>query len=78
MADVREEVLPQPDFEVMASSLTDAPRAHATLAIHMGRLRHVPALDNGALILAALGRLDRRFDLVERRLEGIELCLAAS
>lgn len=73
MADIQEEVDPQPDFEVMATNIDHASRAYATLAVHMGRMRNIPTLDHGAQILAELRALGQRFDNVEHRLEALEL-----
>ena len=77
MADIQEEVDPQPDFEVMATNIDHASRAYATLAVHMGRMRNIPTLDHGAQILAELRALGQRFDNVEHRLEALELRFGA-
>lgn len=65
-----------PDFDIVVDTVNNMSLSHATLATRFNRLRNVPALDNGAQILAQpvniverLGNMERRFDDLELRLE---------
>lgn len=82
MVNVVEDVLtlqppppPQPDFELMAACMRNTSQANEMLAVHLGRMGNIPALERGTQILEEMRRLGERF---ERGLENIFLRLDAS
>jgi hypothetical protein len=83
MAQNNQQVLPQTEFAVLAElderrtilqeEIATIDQARAT---QIQRLQNIPAFDQGAAIIEALGRMEermnRRFDHIDRRLERIE------
>lgn len=67
MAD-KGQLQPQPDFKTVADTMDDMSRSPATLAIQSKRMRNVPALDGGALILAELRVMRQEMRDMERRM----------
>jgi hypothetical protein len=58
------ETPPLPDFALVA-------RSHHTLSTELAKCQNIPSLDNGAAILQAIQRLERRFDTMEMRLKAV-------
>jgi hypothetical protein len=64
---------PAPDFDAIAASMNIISNEHASVALELGRMQNLPALDAGARILDAITelsrRMDERFEELSRRMD---------
>jgi len=66
MADADNGGREQPDFEAMEETMSNVGRATLELAMNLGRMRNVPALDGGAQILEELRAMRREMADMQR------------